>query len=59
MTTQDIRDQESRKIQLAEEIDSIICEICKKIKEDDFITNRDYTETVKALAKLVAARAQL
>lgn len=56
---QDIRDQEKRKIEVTDEIDSVISEICKKIKKDDFITSRDYAETVKALAQLVTARTLL
>lgn len=53
-----IKDQEKRKIMIAEEIDNVISELCKKIKDDD-ITPELYPKNVKALAKLVSARALL
>ncbi len=57
-TIQDIKDQENRKIQIAEEIDGIISEACKEIKEH-ISSGWLCAGELKALAKLIAARAQL
>lgn len=54
----EIRDQEKRKIRIVKEIDNTISELCKKVKDDD-IAPELYPKNVKALAKLVSARALL
>ncbi len=51
-----VKEKVESKIQLVAEIDNTIISICKKVTNDEMITE-DYSQVVNALAKLVSARA--
>lgn len=56
--SKEVKDQVENKIQLIEEVDGAIKSVCQRIK-DDSLELGYYSETVKALAQLVMARALL
>lgn len=58
MEIQKVKEQAENKIQLITNVDSVINAVGQRIK-DDSLELGSYTDTVKALAQLVMARALL